>query len=276
MTAATGVACPQCQYRRNPDEANFCSRCGGALRGPPCSACSAPSEVGDRFCTECGEGLRSWRPKVAAAGVRAPWMAAGALALIVVLMLVVQQISNSDNPVASPPSPAPGTLGPTSAIDLGAMTPRQAADRLFIRVMTAVEGGDEAQAELFLPMAIESYDRIVALTLDDRFHLSLLHALAGDGASALAVAEAGLAVRPTHLLCLAAAAEAAIVLGDAALARTRYGTLVDVYDEEIGAGLIEYGPQTEGGHANLLPVLREEALEYLAAPEPPEPPEPGP
>ena len=144
------------------------------------------------------------------------------------------------------------------------MTPREAADRLFIRVMTAVESGDRAQADRFLPMAIASYDRIVALTLDDRFHLSLLYALGGDGASALEVAEAGLAVRPTHLLCLAAAAEAALLLENEAQARAHYQALVDVYDEESQAGLVEYGSQAEGGHANLLPLLREEARAYLA------------
>ena len=143
------------------------------------------------------------------------------------------------------------------------MTPRQAADRLFELVMRAAEGGDQAEAARFLPMAIDSYDLITALSLDDRFHLSLLHALNDDGASALAVADAGLAVRPSHLLCLATAAEAALLLGDDALALTHYQTLVDVYDEEIGAGLVEYGTG-EGGHANLLPLLREEARAYLA------------
>ena len=80
-----------------------------------------------------------------------------------------------------------------------------------------------------------------------------------------------MAVRPTHLLCLAAAAEAALLLEDEAGARAHYQTLVDAYEEERRAGLVEYGPQTEGGHANLLPVLREDALEFLAATEPPEP-----
>ena len=264
MTVVAGMACPQCQYRENPDGANFCSRCGGALRGPACPACSAPSEVGDRFCTECGEGLRARRPKMAIMGARSPWTLAGALALLIVIVLVVQQTSNSDEVTATiPPTPS-GTLGPTSTVDLDAMTPREAADRLFFRVMSAFEGGDRAQAELFLPMAIAAYDRIVALTLDDRFHLSLLYALAGDGTTALAVAEAGLAVRPTHLLCLAAAAEAALVLGDEALARTHYQTLLDAYDEEVGAGLVEYGPQNAGGHANLLPELRREAREFVA------------
>ena len=271
MTPPAGVVCPKCQYVETAAGASFCSRCGAALRGPPCPACSAPTEVGDRFCTECGASLGPKRSRVAVAGARSPTVVVGAVALVALLLLVVQQTSNSDDAVATPAAPPPGTLGPTSTVDLESMTPREAADRLFIRVMTAVERGDQAQAELFLPMAIASYDRIAALTLDDRFHLSLLFALSGDGASALAVAEAGLAVRPAHLLCLAAAAEAALLLDDEATARAHYRTLLDVYEEERRAGLVEYGPQTEGGHANLLPVLREEALEYLAATEPPEP-----
>ena len=32
----------------------------------------------------------------------------------------------------------------------------------------------------------------------------------------------------------------------------------------LEAGLEEYGPQVAGGHANLLPLLREEARAYLA------------
>lgn len=271
MTPADGVICPKCRYAENAADANFCSRCGGALRGPPCPACSAATEVADRFCTECGAGLGAKRSRLAAAGTRSPVVVVSAIALITVVLLVVQQASRSNDSIANPITPPPGTLGPTSTVDLESMTPREAADRLFIRVMTAVESGDQAQAEFFLPKAIASYDRIAALTLDDRFHLSLLFALSGDAASALEVAEAGLAVRPSHLLCLAAAAEAALLLEDEAGARAHYQTLVDVYEEERQADLVEYGPQTEGGHANLLPVLREDALEFLAATEPPEP-----
>jgi len=199
------------------------------------------------------------------AGPRAawlPWAATGTLALVVIAVLVVRD--DGREIIMSPPPAAPaGTLGPTSAIDLNSMTPRQAADRLFRRVMGAVEAGDQAEANLFLPMAIASYDLIEALSLDDRFHLSLLYAVAEDGPSALAVAEAGLAFRPTHLLCLAAAAEAALLLGDDEKAAGYYQTLVDVYDEEILAGLEEYGTGPTG-HASLLPRLRADALAYLA------------
>ena len=94
---------------------------------------------------------------------------------------------------------------------------------------------------MFLPMAIASYDRIAALSLDDRFHLSLLHATAGNGALALAIAEEGLALRPTHLLCLAAAAQGALLIGDSERAAAHYRTYLDVFDEESQAGLEEYG-----------------------------------
>lgn len=269
MTTLAGVMCPKCQYGENPAEANYCSRCGGALRGPPCRECSAPSEVGDRFCSECGAGLRAKRPNVAVAGARSPLVLVCALASIALVIIVVRQANTSDDSNAIFPGTPPGTLGPTSAIDLDAMTPREAATRLFERVMRLVEAEDQAQAQMFLPMAIASYDRIPALSLDDRFHLSLLNALANDGATALAVAEAGLAVRPTHLLCLAAAAEAALLLDDDAGARAYYQTLVNSYDAEIAAGLEEYG--SEKGHATLLPVLRDEARAFLAGSTPQDP-----
>ena len=266
MTVAAEVLCPRCQQPENA-AANFCSRCGGALRGPPCPGCNAPTEAGDRFCTQCGAAVRAKRAPFSASSNRVV-VAAGALLTLALVIAVVLWTAPGGAPAPSPPAAgAPGSptpLGPTSAVDLGSMTERQAATLLFNRVMANVEAGNLAEAAQFLPMAIAAYDRIPALSLDDRFHLSLLHAQAGDGASALAVAEAGLAVRPTHLLCLAVAAEAAILLGDETKARAHYQTLVDVYEEESRAGLEEYGTGPEG-HANLLPVLLGEAAEYLAS-----------
>ncbi len=272
MTPAAEVPCPRCQHPESAT-ANFCSRCGGALRGPPCPACDAPAEAGDRFCTQCGKALRAKRVPFSASSNRVA-VAAGVLVTLLLVVVLVVRIGggasgpgdqrSSSGPADGAPGGSPTPLGPTSAVDLGSMTERQAATLLFNRVMGNVEAGNLAEAARFLPMALAAYDRIPALSLDDRFHLSLLHAQAGDGASALVVAEAGLAVRPTHLLCLAAAAEAAILLGDEAKARAHYQTLVDVYEEESRAGLEEYGTG-EAGHANLLPLLLGEAAEYLAS-----------
>ncbi len=270
MTTAP-VACPRCQHREGSPDANFCSRCGGALRGPPCPQCDAPSEVGDRFCTRCGLALgkAAGRAKARAGGLRGgpgwlAWVVAGALAFILVIVVVVMPNGEREITMSPPPASSGATLGPTDAVPLSSMTPREAASRLFARVMRAVEADDQAQADMFLPMAIAAYDRIAALSLDDRFHLSLLHAAGSDGPSALAVAEAGLSIRPTHLLCLAAAAEGALLIGDEAKAAGYYQTLLDAYDEESAAGLEEYG-MGEYGHATLLPVLRDEALAYFSS-----------
>lgn len=269
MTQAVRVPCPRCEHRVNAD-ANFCAHCGASLRGPPCPSCGAPTQAGDSFCTQCGAELRPGRSIAGGFGARVPWAVAGMLALALVLVLVLRGGGGRDITLSPPPAASPGgqgstttPLGPTSAVDLDSMTPRQAAIRLFDRVMRALEGGNQAEANQFLPMAIASFDLIAALSLDDRFHLSLLYAAAGDGAAALLTAEAGLAVRPTHILLLGAAAQAALQTGDAAAARAHYQTLVDVYDEEIRAGLDEYGAG-EGGHANLLPALQAEAAAYLA------------
>ncbi len=270
MTTAP-VVCPRCQYPEGSPDANFCSRCGGALRGPPCPQCEAPSEVGDRFCTRCGLALgkAARGGKARTGGLRGSpgwlaWAITGVLALILVVVLDVDRDGGREITMSPPPASTGGALGPTGAVDLDSMTPRQAANRLFARVMGAVEADDRAQADMFLPMAIAAYDLIAALSLDDRFHLSLLHAAASDGPSALAVAEAGLDIQPTHLLCLAAAAEGADLIGDGEMAATYYRTLLAVYDDEIRTGLEEYGTG-ENGHANLLPVLREEAQSYLSA-----------
>ena len=270
MTTAP-VACPRCQYREGSPDANFCSRCGGALRGPPCPQCDTPSEVGDRFCTCCGLafGKAAGRGKARPAGLRGgpgwlAWVVAGALVFVLVIVLVVMPNGEREITMSPPPASSGATLGPTDAVSLSSMTPREAANRLFERVMGAVEADDRAQADMFLPMAIAAYDRIAALSLDDRFHLSLLHAAASDGPSALAVAEAGLSIRPTHLLCLAAAAEGALLIGDEAKAASYYQTLLDVYDEEIVVGLEEYG-MGESGHATLLPVLRDQARAYFSS-----------
>ena len=252
------ATCPHCGHEAGAPGANFCQRCGGALRGMPCPKCNASSEAGDRFCNQCGAGL----PTAAKSGsglssIHPAWAVVGILATALIVVLALQRTGGREINMAPPPAAA----GQGSPPDLSTMTPREAADRLFERVMRAVDGGNQAEAVQFLPMAISAYDRIGTLTLDDRFHLSLLHAAGGDGAQALAVAEAGLAERDTHLLLLAAAAEAAVVSGDSAQAQTYYQSFVDNWDSEKAAALPEYAP---GVHGELLDTLRGEAESFLA------------
>lgn len=193
------------------------------------------------------------------------WTVAGVLLLGLVTVLVLRWPDRAEagaGAAGQPTASGPAPLGPTAAVDLTSMTPREAAERLFRRVMSAAESGNQTEADRFLPMAIAAYDRIGALTLDDRFHLSVLHAAGGDGTQALAVAEAGLAIRPTHLLCLASAAEGALMLGDSARAESHYRTFVASYEGELQSGLTEY-VNPELGHPGLLPFLLQEAEDFL-------------
>ena len=167
-------------------------------------------------------------------------------------------------PILRPADVAPVPLAPAAAgpaaIDLNSMSPREAADRLFDRVMQAASIGDSLVAAQFLPMAIQAYERAAPLDLDGRFHLSTLQRTEGDFATALATAEQALAEGPDHLLLLYAAGEAAREAADGAVARAHFQHLVDVYDAQMASGNPDYE-----AHTTMMDSIREEASAYLAS-----------
>lgn len=138
------------------------------------------------------------------------------------------------------------------------MSPREAADRLFDRVMRAVQRGDTIEVFNFVPMAVAAYDRAQPLDADGYFHLSLLQAVSLDFLGALVTAENALETYPDHLLLLSAAGGAAVAMADTARATAHYRRALDVYDTEQARGLPEYEE-----HAVLLPLLKTEAEEFL-------------
>jgi tetratricopeptide (TPR) repeat protein len=152
---------------------------------------------------------------------------------------------------------APVATGP-AAIDLNSMTPIEAADRLYARVMAAAEVGDSATVVTFMPMAIQSYERAAPLNEDGLFHLSSLQRTAGDFTTAIATAEEGLDRNPNHLLLLYAAGEAAALEGMAGEARDYYQRLLDAYDAEMASGNLDYE-----AHVNMMGNVRSTALTFL-------------
>jgi tetratricopeptide (TPR) repeat protein len=140
------------------------------------------------------------------------------------------------------------------------MTPREAADRLFDRVMRSAASGDSAQAQQFLPMAIQAYERVRPLDADGAFHLSLLQRTAGDLEGARATAREALESYPDHLLVRGAAGAAALEAGDRTAAEEHYAHLLEVWDAQMDLGLPEYE-----AHASLLPELRADAREVTGS-----------
>jgi tetratricopeptide (TPR) repeat protein len=182
-------------------------------------------------------------------------MLAGAAILALIVVLVAPRFRSPD--VATGPFTAPPITGPTAGpagIDLSAMPPREAADRLFNRVMQAVSAGDTAEALAFQPMALGAYERVADLDLDGHYHVAVLHIVGDDPAAARERAETILSIAPTHLFGLYTAGQAEEMLGNRAAALEFYSRFLEHHDAEIARGRPEYAE-----HAPVLPVMREEA-----------------
>ena len=138
------------------------------------------------------------------------------------------------------------------------MTPREAADRLFNRVMGALAQRDTMEVINFLPMAIDAYEIARPLDLDGLFHLSLLQRAGMRYEEALATAQEALDEDPDHLLNLSAAAEAARELGLDDLAAQYFSHVLEVWeDERARTDRPEYDE-----HAPLLPSILTDATEF--------------
>ncbi len=233
---------------------NFCGTCGAAVGSRHCTECGTALTAGARFCTQCG-ATSSAGPTATPTDGGDPaigWWAAGGL--LVVLILVVAWPILRPRDVAPPP---PVATGP-AAVDLNSISPIEAADRLFTRVMSAAEVGDSATVVTFVPMAIQAYERAAPLNEDGLFHLSSLQRTAGDFAAAVATADEGLSRDPDHLLLLYAAGEAASLDGRPAEARDYYKRLLDVYDAELASDNLDYQ-----SHAGMMANVRAAALAFL-------------
>jgi hypothetical protein len=259
----TSVSCPRCGAAAS---GHFCSNCGSSLAALTCPSCAAPLAPGARFCTQCGTSLtgdpaggsRALGTAVAAAGSpdgSLAWAITG-VSVFALIAMIGWQVIRPEQPAAGTPA-APGAPG--SPPDLSTMTPIEAADRLFERVMTAVETGDEGTVQRFLPMALQAYEIARPLNSDGLYHLATLQRAGGDFQSSAATAAEGLATAPDHLLLLAAAGEAAEGVGDAGAARAHWQRFLDVYDTERARQLEEYQ-----GHEFVLEESRTHAREVVA------------
>jgi tetratricopeptide (TPR) repeat protein len=255
--------CPACGHESS---GRFCSNCGTGLDAAvACAECGNELPPGGRFCNQCGAPTAATQALLAqrAAGAKQsplPWVLGGAGAVAVVALAVVLLSRGGDDqaaaaaPAAAPFAGSGAPAGDPSQIDLSTMTPRQQADRLYQRIMEEASAGDSARARGFLPMAFAAYQQVPDLDLDARYHLGVLHFLAGDAPSARAQADTILAAEPDHLFGLHTAASAEQALGNQAEANRLFERFLQVYDAQVATGREEYG-----AHAAVLDVMRQEA-----------------
>ncbi len=238
-------SCPTCG---KPATGKFCSHCGSAVNSGACSACGAALGGNDRFCHKCG--APAGRPQQVQS--RLPWIVAGAAVVILILVVIVRFTgSQPPAPQASGPAQAPAGGG---MVDLNQMSPREAADRLFDRIMSAHEQGNESQVSFFLPMAIQSYQMLGQKDADAHYHLGLIHTVAGQADAALLQADSLELVAPNHLFVSMLKAAVSQSTGDSATLEQAYRDFTQRYDAEIATGKPEYG-----AHQNAIESFRAEA-----------------
>ena len=125
--------------------------------------------------------------------------------------------------------------------DLSTMTPREAAIRLFNRVMMADEQGNADEVAQFAPMAVAAFDQLENLDLDALYHIGMIQAVAGDAEGALDAAERMKAIVPGHLLASVLEHRVAVDQNDQEGAARAIEHFEANYDEEIEIGRPEYG-----------------------------------
>jgi len=174
-----------------------------------------------------------------------PWIALG-MATVALVVSLLAWFDRGDSSTVQPAplrfsqslsTPFPDTGQPP---DLSSMSPREAADRLFNRVMTASENGNTEEAQRFMPMALQAYDRVGTLDNDARYHVALLHLTAGDMKSVRAQIDKLRKSAPHHLFGYMLEREMAERSGKQdGVARANKAFLA-AYDAEMASGRMEY------------------------------------
>ncbi len=208
-----------------------------------CPSCGAEVKPGARVCHGCGKSLAPQTvSKQTYAQTVVPWAAIG-IASIALIVSLVSWFHRSGDAVAPAPMSSPSvasapTLGQPP--DLSNMSPREAADRLFNRVMAANERGDAVEALRFAPMALQAYDNLGGLDNDARYHVALIDMTTDDIDGARVQREMLRKSAPNYLLGFMLEQQIAKRNANKDAVAKAYKDFLVAYAAEIAAGRAEY------------------------------------
>jgi hypothetical protein len=234
------MICPSCKSEAT---GKFCSNCGAPLVGAACAACRAPLTPGAKFCHRCGTpaGLAA-ATRQSGVGNALPWSVAAIALLALIALAAGQRFARGPESVEATATgePVPAAMGPGRAPDISSLSPAERAERLYDRIMGAAERGRVDSVRFFLPMALQAYEALGSLTLDQRYDLGRLAEVAGDASLASAQADTILSANSQHLLGLVLASRAARLKGDQRAERQLLERLAKAEPTERPKQLPEY------------------------------------
>lgn len=238
--------CPSCGARVS---GKFCSECGSPLSGAACASCNAALTPGSKFCHRCGVAVvapagqaPTATPARSAEGLgnALPWAVAAIAILSLIALAAGQRFAGARRPPTAAGAVATNSAAPSRAPDISSLSPLERAERLYERIMGAAQRGRTDTVRFFMPMAVQAYEALAPMTVDQRYDLGRLGEVAGDAELASAQADSILRQQPQHLLGLVLAYRAARLRGDQAAANRALGRLAQVADQERRKGLPEY------------------------------------
>lgn len=210
--------------------------------------CRAALTPGAKFCHRCGTpaGARQAAARQSGFGNALPWAVAGIALLALIALAAGQRFARGpdtrDVPSAMDRSDAGqvAASGGARAPDISSLSPAQRAERLYDRIMGAAERGRVDSVRFFMPMALQAYESLGTLTVDQRYDLGRLAEVAGDANLATAQADTILRGQSRHLLGLVLASRAARLRGDDAASRRYLDQLASAERTERAKQLPEY------------------------------------
>ena len=214
--------------------------------GPVCPSCGLATLFESRFCHSCGAtldggpgGSKWYARRLASVGM---------VATLVIVAVIAGTLffkhdgapSSSPLPILTPEFNTPFMTSQDSPPDLSQMTAREAADRLFNRIMTASEQGKPAEAQFFVPMALQAYGALPVLDRDAHYHLGLIYGMAGDRGNVEKHIAALRQSAPNHLLASMLDHDIAEQAGDKFAISRHIADFNAAYDAEMAIGRPEY------------------------------------
>jgi mono/diheme cytochrome c family protein len=207
-----------------------------------CPSCGVMLLEDAKFCHKCG--VR------AAGGIAAIWRTWKLLLLVIAIsfasvggMYLAYHFSVVEQRTPRTPSQleaTPSSPDPASEVDLSTMTPRQAADRLFNRVIAAEERGAAQQVAQFAPMALDAYRMVRNPDADLHYHMGLISLAVGDIEAAKKQLQNIKRLSPQHLLGLHLELRLAEQNGAESSSSDVLKRFANLYDAEITSGKPEY------------------------------------
>ncbi len=146
------------------------------------------------------------------------------------------QMANNGTSGAADSRAAPDATPP----DISQMTPRQRFDRLYDRIIGALEQNDSATVLRFSPMALAAYAQLDSVDVLARFDVGTIQATLGDLSGASALADTILAKSPNHLFGFMLQGSVADFQGNKAALEQSYRNFLAHYDAELKSGKPEY------------------------------------